>query len=238
VPEAVLWTAAVFGARMLLAAGYVGPYDAFFLPLPVVVAAAGLFGAADRAAPAVGAMLPRLAAAALAVFFAFRLAAMADLYRGLPWEPVATPAGALRLPDPVARATRETLDALARLPADATLSGFPETGFFNYVLGLRNPFWLEQFFPGHLDAPGEARAVRVLETDPPDALVTANVLAVGEGARAFGQDYLGELAAAAGARYRPTAAFGPGARPGARIGDAQFFVEISTPISPRKRTGP
>jgi hypothetical protein len=138
----------------------------------------------------------------------------------------------------VAGATAETLAALGRLPADATLSGFPEAGFFNYVLGLRNPFWLEQFFPGHLDAQGEARAVRVLETDPPDALVFANVVAVGEGARAFGQDYLGGLARAADARYRPTAAFGPGARPGARIGDAQFFVEISAPVSPRTKTGP
>jgi len=238
VPEAVLWMAAVFGARMLLAAGYVGPYDAFFLPLPVVVAAAGLFGAADRAAPALGAMLPRLAAAALSVFLAFRLAAMADLYRGRPWEPVVTPAGALRLPGPVARATAQTIAELRRLPADATLSGFPEAGFFNYVLGLRNPFWLEQFFPGHLDAQGEARALRVLETDPPDALVFANVLAVGEGARAFGQDYLGGLADAAGARYRPTGAFGPGARPGARIGDTQFFVEILAPASPRTMTGP
>jgi hypothetical protein len=238
VPEAVLWMAAVFGARMLLAAGYVGPYDAFFLPLPVLVAAAGLFGAADRAAPALGAPLPRLAAAALAVFLGFRLAAMVDLYRGLPWAPVATPAGNLRLPAPVAGATAETLGELSRLPANATLAGFPEAGFFNYVLGLRNPFWLEQFFPGHLDARGESRAVAVLEADPPDALIFANVLAVGEGARAFGQDYLGGLAAAARARYRPTAAFGPGAGPGASIGDPQFFVEIAKPLSPRGKTNP
>lgn len=238
VPEAVLWMAAVFGARMLLAAGYIGPYDAFFLPLPIVVAAAGLFGAADRAAPALGDMLPRLAAAALAVFLAFRLAAMADFYRGLHWTPVATPAGTLRLPGPVADATVGTLGELARLPPGATLAGFPEAGFFNYVLARRNPFWLEQFFPGHLDARGEARAVAVLEADPPDALLFANVLAVGEGARVFGQDYLGGLAAAARARYRPAAAFGPGAGPGAAIGDPQFFVEIALPNSPRPTGGP
>lgn len=238
VPEAVLWMAAVFGARLLLAAGYVGPYDAFFLPLPVVVAAAGLFGAADRAAPALGSLLPRLAAAALSVFLAFRLAAMSDLYRGLPWTPVETPAGALRLPAPIADATAGALAELARLPADATLAGFPETGFFNYVLGLRNPFWLEQFFPGHLDPRGEARAVAVLDADPPDALLSANVLAVGEGARAFGEDYLRELDAAARSRYRTVAIFGPGARPGARIGDPEFFVELSIPLSPRRRPGP
>ena len=238
VPEAVLWMAAVFGARMLLAAGYIGPYDAFFLPLPVVVAAVGLFGAADRAAPALGEALPRLAAAALAVFLLFRLAAMADFYRGLPWEPVATPAGQLRLPAPVAEATAGALAALTRLPASATLAGFPEAGFFNYTLGLRNPFWLEQFFPGHLDATGEARAVAVLDADPPDALIFANVLAVGEGARVFGQDYLGGLAAAARARYRPSAAFGPGARTGAAVGDPQFFVEIAMPVSPRQKARP
>jgi hypothetical protein len=238
VPEAVLWMAAAFGARLLLAAGYVGPYDAFFLPLPVVVAAAGLFGAADRAAPALGAALPRLAAAALSVFLAFRLVSMGNLYRAMRWAPVATPAGNLRLPGPVADATAGALAELARLPAGATLAGFPEGGFFNYVLGLRNPFWLEQFFPGHLDPEGEARAVALLDADPPDVLLRANVLAVGEGARAFGQDYLGGLAAAARSRYRAAAVFGPGARPGARIGDPQFFVEISTPLSPRRKTGP
>ena len=237
-PEAVLWMAAVFGTRLLLAAGYVGPYDAFFLPLPVVVAAAGLFGAADRAAPALGNALPRLAAAALSVFLVFRLVAMGDLYRATPWSPVATPAGSLRLPGPVADATAGALAELARLHAGTTLAGFPEAGFFNYVLGLRNPFWLEQFFPGHLDPAGQARAVAVLDADPPDALLCANVLAVGEGARAFGQDYLGGLAAAARSRYRATAAFGPGARPGARIGDPQFFVEISIPLSPHRKSGP
>ncbi len=236
VPDAVLWMAAVFAARIFLAAGYVGPYDAFFLPLPIVVAAAGLFGAADRAAPALGSMLPRLAAAALSVFLAFRLAAMADLYRGLLWTPVATPAGSLRLPGPVSEATAGALAELARLPSNATLAGFPEAGFFNYVLGLRNPFWLEQFFPGHLDSEGEARAVAALGSDPPDVLLESNVLAVGEGARAFGQDYLVGLAAAARARYRPVAAFGPGARPGARIGDPEFFVELSIPLSRQRRT--
>ena len=163
---------------------------------------------------------------------------MADFYRGLPWTPVATPAGHLRLPGPVADATTGALGELSRLPANATLAGFPEAGFFNYVLGLRNPFWLEQFFPGHLDASGETKAIGVLEKDPPDALIFANVLAVGEGARAFGQDYLGGLAAAARARYRPAAAFGPGARPGATIGDPQFFVEIAMPLSPLQKAGP
>jgi len=229
VPDAALWLSAVFAARVLLAAGYVGPYDAFFLPLPLVVAQAGLFGLADRFARVAGAVLPRLVGAALVVFAAFRGLALADLYRGLPWGRVETPAGALFLPGPVAETTASALGALTRLPPDATLSGFPEAGFFGYVLGRRSPFSVEQFFPGHLDEAGEARLVARLRERPPDALVFANVLAIGEGAPAFGRDYLRHLDAAARERYRTAAVFGPGARPGARVGDPQFFVEIAVP---------
>ncbi len=229
VPDVVLWTAALFSARLLLAAGYVGPYDAFFLPLPLVVAAAGLFGLADRHGPEAGRALPRLAAAALTVFFLFRTLALTDLYRGTVWDLVTTPAGNLRLREPVAGATSAAVAALDRLPPRATIAGFPETGFFNYVLARPNPFWLEQFFPGRLDAAGEARAVALLEARPPDAVIRANVLAVGEGAPAFGRDYLEALDAAVRVRYRTSSAFGPGAGEGARIGDPQFFVEIAVP---------
>jgi hypothetical protein len=232
VPDAVLWMSALFSARLLLAAGYVGPYNAFFLPLPVVVAVAGLFGLADRMAPAAGRMLPALTAAALSVFLGFRILATGDVYRGNPWESVSTPAGSLFLPEPVAGATAAALERLGRLPPGAAVAGFPETGFFNYALGLRNPFWLEQFFPGHLDPAGEARAIAVLDASPPDAVVLANVLAVGEGSRAFGEDYLPRLAASVRERYATAALFGPGAHPGARIGDPAFFVEIATPRPP------
>ena len=64
------------------------------------------------------------------------------------------------------------------------------------------------------------------------------MLAIGEGARAFGEDYLSGLSSAARARYRPSAAFGPGARPGARIGDPGFFVDLSIPLSPHRSAGP
>ena len=55
VPDAVLWIAALFAVRLLLAAGYVGPYDAFFLPLPLIVCLVGLYGLAERASASVGA---------------------------------------------------------------------------------------------------------------------------------------------------------------------------------------
>jgi hypothetical protein len=229
VPDAVLWLSALFAARLLLAAGYVGPYDAFFLPLPVLVAVAWLFGLADRQAPALGPALPRLTAAALGVFFAYRVAWTWDMYRGGAWETVATPAGSLRLPAAEAGPTREAIGWLEQVPPGTTLAGVPEAGFFNYVLGMRNPFWLEQFFPGHLDAAGEARAIALLEARPPDVLLRANVLAVGEGSRAFGKDYLPAFDAALRARYRRAAAFGPGAGARARIGDPGFFVELSAP---------
>lgn len=230
VPDTMLWIAALFSLRLLLAAGYVGPYAAFFLPLPLLVALAGVFALADRAAPALGAALPRLTAAALSIFVLFRVASMVQLYRGRPWSRVDTPVGSLRLTEPVAAATREVLDDLARrLPERATLAGFPETGFYNYVLGRRSPFWLDQFFPGHLDEAGQARAIGVLDSRPPDALLYANVLAAGEGARVFGRDYNARLDAAARARFRPAAVYGPGAASGARIGDPGFFVEVLVP---------
>lgn len=235
VPDAVLWMAAVFAARLFLAAGYVGPYDAFFLPLPVVVAVAGLLGLADRFAPSIGPELPRLTAAALGVFLAFRVVWTCDVYRGSAWETVATPAGSLRLPAAVAGATRDAIGWLEQVPPGTTLAGVPEAGFFNYTLGMRNPFWLEQFFPGHLDRAGEERAIAELGAHPPDVLLRTNVVAVGEGSRAFGIDYLPAFDAALRARYRAVATFGPGASPGARIGDPGFFVELAAPEPGRSR---
>ncbi len=230
VPDTMLWIAALLSLRLLLAAGYVGPYAAFFLPLPLVVALAGVFALADRAAPALGHALPRLTGAALSIFVLFRVASVAQLYRGRPWSRVDTPVGSLRLTEPVAAVTRDVLEDLdGRLPAKATLAGFPETGFFNYALGRQSPFWLDQFFPGHLDESGEARAISVLDRRPPDALLYANVLAAGEGARVFGRDYNAGLDAAARARFRPVAVYGPGATSGARIGDPGFFVEVLVP---------
>jgi hypothetical protein len=230
VPDAVLWTSAFFGGRLLLAAGYAGPYNAFFLPLPILVAAVGLFAMADRAKAAVGGGLPRLLAGALATFLLFRIASTAEIYRARPWSRVATPAGSLWLPEPIASTTHLALrDLERRLPAEATLVGFPEGGFFNYVLGRRNPFWVEQFFPGTLDEAGENRWIALLERRAPDVVLYANVLAVGEGARVFGEDYLVSLNAAITSRFRTAAIYGPGARLGAKIGDPGFFVEIRTP---------
>jgi hypothetical protein len=230
VPDAVLWIASLFAVRLLLAAGYVGPYNAFFLPLPIVVAVAGVFSIADLGAQRLGPALSRLTTAALAVFLLYRAAAMGDLYRGPAWARVETAAGSVRLREPVASATRLALvDLQARLPESSTLAGFPEAGFFNYALGRRNPYVYEQYFPGHLDAGAEKRLAASFTAAPPDAVLYANVLAVGEGALAFGKDYLRSLDAAVRSRTRTAMVCGAGAPKEPRVGDADFFVEIRVP---------
>jgi len=230
VPDSTLFVAALFGTRLLLAAGYAGPYNAYFLPLPAVVACAALWCGAEKAAPKVGDALPGLVSIALAVFLVFRLLVLADAYRRPGWTSVPTPAGSLVLPEPIAWTTRLALEDLERrVPPGGTLAGFPEAGFFNFVLGRANPLSLEQFFPGHLDAAGESRIISRLKSKPPDAVVLMNVVAVGEGARAFGKDYLPRLDQALRRDFSVVAVFGPGAGPDPRVGDPDFFIEIQVP---------
>jgi hypothetical protein len=232
VPEGLLLLAALFAARLVLAAGYVGPYDAFFLPLPVVVGTIGLCGLADRVSrrPELPAF-SRLVTATLSVFLAFRCAERALLYRAPGWARVDTPAGGLFLRQPVADATRRALAFLeGATTRGRTLVGFPEVGFLQYVLDRKSPLPEDQFFPGHLDADAEQRAIASLRQSPPDAFVYVNVLTVGHGAVAFGHDYLRDLDAAVHADSTPVAAFGPGAHTGAAIGDPDFFIEVRVPL--------
>ena len=240
VSDGALLMAVLFGARIALAAGYAGPYNAFFLPLPVAVSLAAAGGAARRLAAGTGDALPRLAAAALAVFVVLRGSSLAAAYRGPGWERLDTAAGPVVLPSVEAATSRLVLQDLARrLPSrGATLSGMPEAGFFEYVTGARNPLPLEQFWPGHLDARGEAQIARLLVLHPPDALLLVNALAVGEGARAFGRDYSTGLGALVDARFSPAATYGPNPTAGARIGDSAFFIQVRIPAGrgERKRT--
>src|SRR5262249_24355872 len=141
-----------------------------------------------------------------------------------------TPAGRVALLTPVAQTTLLALEDLSRrVRPGGSLVGFPEGGFFNYVLGARSPLREEQFFPGRMDAGAERRVARRLHEAPPDIVLVANVRAVGEGARAFGRDYSIELAETLDRRFRVAAAFGPGAGPPASVGDPQFFILIRVP---------
>jgi hypothetical protein len=224
-----------FAARLFLAAGYVGPYNGFYLPLPLLVTAAVLWKGAERLPALVSpppVTFPALVSAAFALFFVARVAALALLYRHPAWSRVATPAGSIFVPEPVAGATRATLrDLASRVRKGGAITGFPETGFFNWALGLRNPLAQDQFFPGHLDTAAEEDAIALLQRDPPDAIVYADVLTIGHGRAAFGRDYLPRLDRHVRENFATAASYGPGARPGARIGDPDFFVEIRVPVA-------
>ena len=235
VSDPLLLIAALFSLRMLFVAGYFGPYNAFLLPLPLLVAITALFNAADRLVPAVGPSLPRLASGALVILLLFRVGSLGDLFRHAAWSRVRTPAGELFLVEPVALTTRQALaDLSQRLLPGGTLAGFPEIGFLNYALGARNPLPQEQFFPGHLNRRAEGETIRRLATSPPSAIVYVNVLAVGHRSVAFGKDYLEELDRFVRSRFSPAAAYGPGAMlPDSptplKIGDPDFFIEIRVP---------
>ncbi|HEY3169438.1 MAG TPA: hypothetical protein VGK08_00400, partial [Thermoanaerobaculia bacterium] len=235
VPDPVLLVSLFFAARLLLAAGYVGPYNGFYLPLPLLVSVVLLLRAAERIPERLDIFprptaLPGLLVAALALFLAVRTAALALLYRHPAWSRVPTPAGSLFVPEPVASATRAALVDLARrVPAGGKITGFPETGFFNWTLGLANPLAQDQFFPGHLDGAAEDEAISRLRRDPPDAVVYADVLTIGHGRTAFGRDYLERLDRFVRESFPTAASYGPGARAGARIGDPGFFIEIRVP---------
>jgi len=239
IPDSVLLVSLYFGSRLFLAAGYVGPYSGFYLPLPLLVASALLLRAADRVPGRLSvspspAAFPRLVAAALALFLAFRVAALTLLYRHPAWSRVATPAGSLFVLEPVAAATRAAVaDLGGRVPEDGAMTGFPEAGFFNWTLGRRNPLAQDQFFPGHLDRAAEDEAIARLERDPPEALVYVDVLTVGHGRVAFGKDYLQRLDRYVREHFVPAASYGPGAGPDPRIGDPNFFIEIRVPRRPR-----
>ena len=199
------------------------------------MACAGLWRAAERGALPIGPALPALVSGSLAILLAFRVLALTQAFRGRPWTRVSTPVGSVLLPEPIAWTSRLALEDLAKRPLSRkTLAGFPEAGFFNYVLNLENPLPAEQFFPGRFDRAGEAEIVRLLEANPPDAVVLINVLAVGEGARAFGKDYLADLDRTIHRDFVVAASFGPGARPEERVGDPDFFIEIRVPA----RRGP
>jgi hypothetical protein len=235
VPDSVLLLALFFSVRLLLAAGYVGPYNGFYLPLPVVVAGVLLLRWAARVPSRVDVAprpetFPRLVAAALAIFLAARIASLASSYRHPAWTRVDTPAGAVFVLEPVAAATRAALaDLAARVPTGGTIAGFPEAGFFHWTLGRTNPLAQDQFFPGHLDAAAERDAIARLASRPPDAVVLLNVLTIGHGPTAFGRDYLGDLGRFLDEGFRTAAVFGPGAKPDPRIGDRDFFVEVRIP---------
>jgi hypothetical protein len=137
-----------------------------------------------------------------------------------------TSAGALRLRSDRAAAVGETLRFLAsRARPGDTLSGFPETGFFNFVTGLRSSLREEQVLPGHLDAAAEERLIRRLEREGPRFILIANRPTPEFGAPIFGRDYAAVVWKEIERHYRLRASFGP-APPEAIVGSPLFFIHV------------
>lgn len=147
---------------------------------------------------------------------------------------LSTPSGSLRLPVERGRAVAQALHFLAvrARPGDG-LTGFPETGFFNFVTGLRNPLREDQVLPGHLDSIREARVVKRLEQNGPRFVLLANQPTAAFGSVAFGKDYAVGLWKEVERRYRLAASFGD-ATPDVPIGWPRFFLRVyeRRPTSP------
>jgi hypothetical protein len=136
-----------------------------------------------------------------------------------------TPSGSLRLPAERALATAQVLAFLSTAGTEATLGGFPEAGFFNFVTGIRNPLRQEQVFPGHLDRAAEDRLAERLERSGPRYLLLINQTAPAFGSVAFGRDYAKEVGKVLARRYHLAASFGD-APPDAPVGWPRFFIRV------------
>ena len=217
---ALLGFAGLGAFRVLLRVAYgwiATPFTAFAAPALAAAAAAAAF-----------LILPKRRA-----LLSIAFAALTALQLGRLWlqtEPrrfatVETAAGALRLPADRAAVVRATLGFLAReaRPGDG-LAGFPESGLFNFVLGLPSPMRLEQLLPGSLDAAGEERFARTLREAGPRFVLIPNQPTTMFGAVAFGRDYARPLKAAIDERYRLVASFG--APPSEPVGSPRFFVRV------------
>ncbi len=129
-----------------------------------------------------------------------------------------TRVGALRLRAQEEKAIAEVLDYLARntAPGDSIVS-FPESGFFNFITGLRNPLRENLILPGALDDTGENEVLARLDREKPKLVLLCNRTTQEYGTRPFGKGYAIHLWAGVGERYRQVASFdlphrGPGQR--------------------------
>jgi hypothetical protein len=197
------------------------------LPMPGLLATAAVL-AFDLLAPRLPApdVFRRRLAAVLAV------AGILFLYRieRLDHQPrtaeLRTAAGDLRLPAVKAAAIAHTLAYLeGKARAGDTLTAFPESGFFNFVTGLRSPLRQDLIVPGVLSGPREAAAVRRINAFGPRYILLCNRTTAEFGPAAFGRDYAVELWSDVGRHYVLAAVFGPAA-PAAPVGAKDFFIRL------------
>jgi hypothetical protein len=105
------------------------------------------------------------------------------------------------------------------------LTAFPESGFFNFVLGLRSPLRQDLIVPGVLDGPPEAAAARQVDVAGPEYILLCNRPTPEYGPVAFGRDYAARLWSEVESRYVLAGAFG-WARPTAPVGAGLFFIRL------------
>jgi len=206
------------GPRM---SSYVAPA----LPGLLATAAVLAFDLLAPRLPAPALFQRRLAAvfAVVAVLFLFRIACV-DNGPGI--VKLETPAGALRLPARQANAIARTLSYMQRNARQGeTLTAFPESGFFNFVLGLRSPLRQDLFIPGVLSGARDAAAAQRVDTAGPKYILLCNRPTPEYGEVAFGRDYAAGLWREIEDRYMLVEAFGR-ARPNAPVGAKRFFIRI------------
>jgi hypothetical protein len=202
-----------------------GPNSA--LPLPGLLATAAVLGfdlLAPRL-PAPGIFRRRLAAmfAVLGALFLFRIE---RLDRQPQVVELKTAAGVLRLPATKAVSIAQALKYMELNARDGdTLSGFPESGFFNFVTGLRSPLRQDLIVPGVLSGPLEAAIARRIDAAGPRYILLCNRPTAEFGPEAFGRDYAVQLWRDVDRHYVLAAAFGPAA-PTSPVGANEFFIRL------------
>jgi hypothetical protein len=221
------WSAAV-AARVFFGISVgprMGPHSAVALPGLLAAAAVLGFDVLAPRLPAPQVFQWRLAAvfAVVGVFFLYRIE---RLHHQPQKVELRTAAGALRLPATKAATIDQALRYLETHGRDGdTLTAFPESGFFNFVTGLRSPLRQDLILPGVLAGPRESAAARRIDAAGPRFVLLCNRPTAEFGPEAFGRDYAVELWNGVDQHYRLAAAFGPAA-PTSPVGAKDFFIRI------------
>ncbi|HVR11767.1 MAG TPA: hypothetical protein VMW75_27240 [Thermoanaerobaculia bacterium] len=221
------WSAAV-AARVFFGISVgprMGPHTSAALPGLLATAAVLGFDVLAPRLPAPGLFRRRLAVlfAVVGIFFLYRIERLNHQPQKLE---LSTAAGVLRLPATKATAIAQALGYLAaHARAGDTLTAFPESGFFNFVTGLRSPLRQDLILPGVLSGPRETAAAQRIETAGPRYVVLCNRPTAEFGPKAFGRDYAVDLWNEVVRHYTLAAAFGPAA-PTSPVGAEDFFIRI------------
>lgn len=204
---------------------WITTYSAIAFPPLVAAVAVLLLGpwklpAVDRA------LFGRALAIAAAAVIAVHLSVLA-YYRRTHWGGfLKTSAGTVWMRGDRTESFECLFDEIAReaRPGDG-LTAFPESGFFNFVTGLRSPLGEDMVTPGVLRSEAEEHLAARLETDGPRFVVLANRPTPEYDEKFFGIDYARPIFAAIGRRYVLARNCGAAA-PDAPVGSPDFFLRL------------